>query len=449
MLQGAAEAGIQSGLRPGVLGTALLTGLGLSYIVAGNYAAWGFGLGRGGWGGMLIAFGVVAVFYACLVACLAELATALPVAGAGYAFVLRGFGARVGFVAGIAIALEYVCSGSALALFTAGYFKSLTGLAGPMPVVILYVLVALAHIRGVGEALVVTLLLAAVAAAGVLVFIFSLAPGFHGTRLFDVAPGNWLPFGWQGVWAALPFAVTFLISIEGVPLAAEEALEPSRTIPKAMFTALAVGIALALGVLLCGPGSTGTAALLDSPDPMATALQRAAVPERALSVIRLVVSLAALIGLLASFFGAMYAGSRMLFALAREGVLPAAIGRVNARGAPWVATLATAVAGLALAATGLADQLVVLLVFGATLSYLLILAAHMALRRAEPLLPRPYLTPGGVVTPILGLMLAGAIFVACFLADWRWSCVGVGVILVASIARWFGRRAAVSDGGSS
>ncbi len=47
-----AEVGVQSGLRAGVLGKVLLTGLGVSYIVAGNYAAWGFGLGRGGWGGL-------------------------------------------------------------------------------------------------------------------------------------------------------------------------------------------------------------------------------------------------------------------------------------------------------------------------------------------------------------------------------------------------------------
>ncbi|HVW70543.1 MAG TPA: amino acid permease [Steroidobacteraceae bacterium] len=437
--------GAQQGLRAGVLGKALLTGLGLSYIVAGNYAAWGFGLGRGGWGGLLIAFCTVAVFYACLVACLAELATALPVAGGGYAFALRAFGAPLGFVAGMAIALEYVCSGSALSLFAAGYFQSLTGLDGPGPVIILYVLVALAHVWGVGEALGVTLLLAAVAAAGVLVFIFSLAPAFHAGRLFDVAPGGWLPFGWYGIWAALPFAVTFLISIEGVPLAAEEAAEPSRTLPKAMFTALAIGVILALGVLLCGPGSAGTAALLNSPDPMSTALQQAAVANGTLPMIHLVVTVAALIGLLASFCGAMFAGSRMLYALAREGVLPAVIGRVNARGAPWVATLVTAVAGLALAATGLADQLVVLLVFGATLSYLLILAAHGVLRRREPELRRPYRTPGALATPALGLALAAAIFVACFLADWRWSCVGVGIIAIASVARWIGRHGVVSD----
>ena len=86
-----------------------------------------------------------------------------------------------------------------------------------------------------------------------------------------------------------------------------------------------------------------------------------------------------------------------------------------------------------------------LLVFGATLSYLLILAAHGVLRRREPELRRPYRTPGALATPALGLALAAAIFVACFLADWRWSCVGVGIIAIASVARWIGRRGVVSD----
>jgi ethanolamine permease len=442
----------QPGLRAGALGKVLLTGLGLSYIVAGNYAAWGFGLGRGGWGGLVVAFLLVAAFYACLVVCLAELATALPVAGGGYAFTLRAFGAPLGFVAGIAITLEYVCSGSALSLFAAGYFESLTGLGGTVPVLVLYVLVVSAHLWGVGEALATTLLLAAVAAAGVLIFVLATASDFQAARLLDVPPtalhSAWLPFGWYGIWAALPFAVTFLISIEGVPLAAEEAKDPARTIPSAMFGALAIGVALALCVLLFGPGSVGTAALIDAPDPMAAVLRHSASPAAASAAVRLLVSSSALIGLVASFFGAMYAGSRMLYALAREGVLPVILCRVNARGAPWIAILATATAGLALAATGFADQLVVLLVFGATLSYLLMLGAHIVLRRREPMLARPYRSPGGLATPAFGLVLAAAIFVACFLADWKWSCVGVAVIAIAGAARWLGRRGTASPAAS-
>ncbi|MBS0418373.1 MAG: amino acid permease [Proteobacteria bacterium] len=444
MVENETAPGAQSGLRAGVLGKVLLTGLGLSYIVAGNYAAWGFGLGRGGWGGLLVAFLAVAVFYACLVACLAELSTALPVAGGGYAFARRAFGPWLGFVAGIAIALEYVCSGAVLSLFAGSYLQSLTGLEGTTPVVVLYLLVVIAHVRGVGEALSATLLLAAVSAAGVLVFIFTLAPGFHAEHLFDVVParpyGAWLPFGWHGVWAALPFAVTFLISIEGVPLAAEEAVEPGRTIPTAMFTSLIIGVVLACGVLLAGPGSVGTAVLVDSTDPMAAALAHHT--GSAAAAVRLLVSIAALVGLLASFFGAMYAGSRMLYTLAREGVLPSIFSRVNARGAPSVATLATAVAGLALAVTKLADPLVVLLVFGATLSYLFFLVAHMTLRRREPQLVRPYRTPGTLAIPALGLGLAVAIFTACFLADWKWSCVGIAVIAVAVVARWLSHHGA-------
>ncbi len=441
-----ADLNVPPGLRAGALGKVLLTGLGLSYIVAGNYAAWGFGLGRGGWGGLVIAFLLVAAFYACLVACLAELATALPVAGGGYAFALRAFGAPLGFVTGIAIALEYVCSGSALSLFAAGYFQSLTGLGGTIPILILYLLVASALVWGVGETMTATLLLAAIAAIGVLVFVVAMAPGFHTAHLLDVAPtaanGAWLPFGWYGIWAALPFAVAFLISIEGVPLAAEEAIEPARTIPSAMFGSLAIGVVLALCVLVFGPGAAGTAALIDAPDPVAAVLRQAGGPAAGSAAVRLLISLTALVGLIASFFGAMYAGSRMLFALAREGVLPNILCRVNARGAPWVATLATAAAGVALAATGLADQLVVLLVFGATLSYLLLLGAHITLRRREPALVRPYRTPGALAIPVVGLVLAAAIFIACFLADWRWSCAGVSVIATACAARWLSQRAA-------
>ena len=67
-------------------------------------------------------------------------------------------------------------------------------------------------------------------------------------NLTDIAPtdaagaSSFLPFGYLGIWAAVPFAIWFFLAIEGVPLAAEEAANPERNVPR--------GIIAAMGVLL-------------------------------------------------------------------------------------------------------------------------------------------------------------------------------------------------------
>jgi ethanolamine permease len=56
-------------------------------------------------------------------------------------------------------------------------------------------------------------------------------------------------------------------------------------------------------------------------------------------------------------------------------------------------------------------------VFGATVSYILMMVSHIVLRRREPGLDRPYRTPGGVATTGIALILACAALIAVFLVD--------------------------------
>ena len=67
-------------LRTGSAGWLLLAGLGVSYVVSGDYSGWNFGLARGGFGGLAIATAVVAAMYLALVLGMAELSAALPAA---------------------------------------------------------------------------------------------------------------------------------------------------------------------------------------------------------------------------------------------------------------------------------------------------------------------------------------------------------------------------------
>src|SRR5580698_5959672 len=118
------------GLRRGHAGWFLLGTLGVSCVIAGEFAAWNWGLARGGWGGMVIATLVAAVMYCALVLSIAELASIIPTAGGGYGFARSAFGPLAGFLTGIAVVVEYAVATSVVAIFIESYFSALTGLSG-------------------------------------------------------------------------------------------------------------------------------------------------------------------------------------------------------------------------------------------------------------------------------------------------------------------------------
>jgi ethanolamine permease len=49
---------------------------------------------------------------------------------------------------------------------------------------------------------------------------------------------TFLPFGYVGVWAAIPYAIWFFLAVEGVPLAAEETKNPKRDLPRGLIGAM-------------------------------------------------------------------------------------------------------------------------------------------------------------------------------------------------------------------
>ncbi|WP_228148242.1 hypothetical protein [Acinetobacter seifertii] len=52
-LQQDAEYFAKRQLKKGAVGWLLLVGLGVSYVISGDFAGWNFGLAQGGWGGTL------------------------------------------------------------------------------------------------------------------------------------------------------------------------------------------------------------------------------------------------------------------------------------------------------------------------------------------------------------------------------------------------------------
>jgi ethanolamine permease len=86
-------------LKGGTLGPLSLIGLGLSYILVGNYVAWGYALQAGGIGGLLSSLILVVALFVCIALCLSELVGLHPSAGGGAAIVERALGAPLGHLA--------------------------------------------------------------------------------------------------------------------------------------------------------------------------------------------------------------------------------------------------------------------------------------------------------------------------------------------------------------
>lgn len=72
-------------LRKGAAGWILLAGLGVAYVISGDFAGWNFGLAEGGWGGLAIATLLMAVMNTTMIFSLAELSATIPSAGGGAA----------------------------------------------------------------------------------------------------------------------------------------------------------------------------------------------------------------------------------------------------------------------------------------------------------------------------------------------------------------------------
>jgi len=435
-------------LQGGSVGWVLLAGLGVAYVISGDFAGWNFGLDEGGFGGLLIATVLMAVMYTCMVLGLAELASAIPVAGAGYGFARRALGPLGGFATGTAILIEYAIAPAAIVVFIGGYVEALGlfGLtSGWLVYLVCYAIFVGVHLYGVGEALKLMFAITALAVVALVVFVIAMIPKFDAGNLTDIAvdtsaagSSSFLPFGIAGVLAAFVYGIWFFLAIEGVPLAAEEARDPKKDMPRGIIAAMLALLVFAALILVVAPGGAGSEAIRASDNPLPRALNVAYDGGTWMSDF---VNYVGLAGLVASFFSIIYGYSRQLFALSRAGYLPRSLALTSTRHTPWVALLVPATIGFLLAAiTQNGALLINIAVFGATVSYVLMMLSHIVLRRRAPELARPYLTPGGTVTTGVALVLACLAVVATFFVDVK--AAGITALVFAAFLAyyWFWSR---------
>lgn len=394
-------------LRKGTAGWVLLAGLGVSYVISGDFAGWNFGIAEAGWGGFAIAGVLMAVMYFALVLSLAEMSAAIPAAGGGYSFARQAMGPAGGYLTGLAVLIEYALAPAAIVIFIGAAVEELLGINGPWVYAVFYAVFIGIHLAGVGEALKVMMVISGLAVFAIIATAVALIGDFDTANLFDITAtdaagaSSFMPFGWVGIWAALPFAMWLFLAVEGVPLAAEESKNPARDVPKGIIGAMVFLLVTALVVVFLLAGAAGAEVIGKSGVPLVDALKVSGN-----GTLATVVNVLGLAGLIASFFSIIYGYSRLVFALSRAGYLPKVLSLTSKRKVPSWALIVPGIFGFLVSLTGEGDLILGMAVVGATLSYALMSLSHIMLRLKRPDLPRPYRTPGGVFTSSVALVLS-------------------------------------------
>lgn len=414
-----------------VAGWGLLATLGVSYVISGDFAGWPYGVETAGWGGMLIAATLMGLMYFTLVLSQAEMATAIPAAGGGYSFARFAMGPIGGFLTGLGILIEYAFAPAAIVIFIGGYVESLTGIGGIPVYVLFYVVFVGINLLGAGEALKIMVVVTGLAVIAILITAFALIPSFEVKNLFDIAPKEgiegattFLPFGTSSILAALPFGIWLFLGVEGIPLAAEECSNPSKSLPKGIIVAMTFLVFSGALMLFVIPGAIGAeflTSVVKDDTPLISALEKVFGENHILPKFINVIALA---GLIASFFSLIFGCGRITFALSRAGYLPCFMSKLNKRHVPLWGLIIPAIVGLSCViaaklfsedAVSIGALMLNIAVFGAALSYGMQALSHIMLRVKRPDIKRPYHTPGGVITSGIALVLSIIAFIACFL----------------------------------
>jgi ethanolamine permease len=407
-----------------------LWGLAVAAVISGDFSGWNFGIGFAGFGGMLIAFVILVVMYYGLTFSIGEMAAAMPHTGGAYSFARSAMGPWGGLATGLAETIEYVATTAVVVYFSGQYANSVTsqllGLDLPPWVwwLVLYAVFIALNAAGAnisfGFAIVVSII-----SIGILVVfgIMALASGaFNWDSLWNMAPNpdvagssTFLPEGAGAILLALPFAMWFFLGIEELPLAAEESHNPTRDIPRAGLWARGTLIVTGLIVLFLNTGVLGAQDTGASLEPLLDGF-RAIVGDQAAAVLALL----ALVGLLASLMGIMFAYGRNMYSLSRAGYYPRWLSLTGRSKTPWVALVTGAVIGfLALvivqAAGGDASPagaiVLNIAVWGAVLAYFMQMVAFIVLRRKFPNAARPYKSPWGLFGAYSAAIIAAIVFV--------------------------------------
>ncbi|MEZ4381305.1 MAG: ethanolamine permease [Nannocystaceae bacterium] len=372
------------------LGVVHLWAIAVGMVISGQYFGWNYGFPVAGPLGMMTAAAIVTVFYAAFIFSYAELSTSIPEADGPSGHCRRALSPFFGFLAGVAVLLEFGFAPPAIAVATGAYVHFLApAIPAEAATVAVFLVFIAVNLIGVAGAALIELVATVLALVGLALYYGAGLPNVELAALTG-AGGAGFVGGASGVLAAIPYAIWLYLGVEGAAMAAEEVRDPARDIPRG-FIAGILTLAGCTALTLVVTAGLGAAAGEGADHPLPEAL---AAVYGASSWVTRGVALVGLCGLVASLHGIVLGLSRQTFALARAGYLPGFLSRLSRRGTPVWAVIVPGLLGVLCAGSAaFADALIVLSVCGALMMACLSMVALLALRRREPALLRPYRVP--------------------------------------------------------
>jgi APA family basic amino acid/polyamine antiporter len=358
--------------------------------------------------------------------CLTELGTLAPEAGGYYAYARRAFGPHAGFAVGWTDWLTYC---AVLGYISIGLAEFVGVLAPPAAkfVTLIAILSLMAFVAlqwsGVRISSRFQEIATAVKFAAFLALVLACL-AFGGRASGGPSAAVSVPAAtFAGVIVALQSVVITYGGWQSALYFTEEDRDPDRNLPRAMIGGVAAVIVVYLLVNVALLRVLSIPALAHATLPAADAA-RVVLGDRG----RLVITILSLISLPPLLNAIMMIGTRILFAMGRDRMLPSAAARVNAGGTPTVATLVTTAVAIALIATGTFQKLVAVASFFLAANYFVCCLALVALRRREPATPRPFRAWGYPWSAAIVVAGAAAFLIGALVADTANAVIALGLL---------------------
>ncbi|WP_428342012.1 amino acid permease [Mycobacterium sp.] len=417
-----------------------------------------------------ISFLIAAVTCGLAALCYAEFASMLPVAGSAYTFSYATFGEFIAWTIGWNLVLELAIGGAVVAKGWSSYlgtvfrFASSTVHFGSLTLdwgaVLIVVLVAALLASGTKLSSQFSMVVTAVKVAVVLLVI--------GVGAFYVKAANFTPFipppqggdggtgvdqsllslltgahsshyGWYGVLAGASIVFFAFIGFDIVATMAEETKNPQRDVPRGILATLAIVTVLYVGVSVVLSGMVPYTVLKSTPTGHANLAT--AFTANGVHWASGIISIGALAGLTTVVMVLLLGGCRVLFAMARDGLLPRQLAKTGSRGTPVRITTVVALLVALTASAFPTDKLEEMVNVGTLFAFLVVSAGVVILRRTRPELPRGFRAP---LVPALPIASVGAcVWLMVNLTVVTWIRFGVWMAAGVVIYLAYGRRHSV------